>query len=257
MRIWTILWFISLSIIGNCSIIKTSNPELNGWGTIFAILIAVIFTRLIVLALSFKSTVMQSVQEGLRSKKAAIEAKYIGLENNKQMKIKKNQEIQALYSKYNINPMDQFANILLSIAYILCDVESYSSIPEIKQTFWLGINFSSVSWQKVTSGEFVYLWILIVTILVQLLSQLLPQLLNRKKNNRTMSISEKQALKKSERTQKIMMIIFTGITVLFSAGVQVYWLFGGLWQIGQVLAMHKLKKTKWFKNKYSKKLLKN
>ncbi|WAM07121.1 hypothetical protein ONA23_03180 [Mycoplasmopsis cynos] len=38
---------------------------------------------------------MQSVQEGLRSKKAAIEAKYIGLENNKQMKIKKNQEIQA------------------------------------------------------------------------------------------------------------------------------------------------------------------
>lgn len=237
--------------------LRQAMPELNGWGTIFAILIAVIFTRLIVLALSFKSTVMQSVQEGLRSKKAAIEAKYIGLENNKQMKIKKNQEIQALYSKYNINPMDQFANILLSMPIFFAMWRVIQSIPEIKQTFWLGINFSSVSWQKVTSGEFVYLWILIVTILVQLLSQLLPQLLNRKKNNRTMSISEKQALKKSERTQKIMMIIFTGITVLFSAGVQVYWLFGGLWQIGQVLAMHKLKKTKWFKNKYSKKLLKN
>ncbi|SYV97945.1 putative inner membrane protein translocase component YidC, partial [Mycoplasmopsis edwardii] len=58
---------------------------------------------------------MQSIQEGLKSKKAAIEAKYAGFENNKAMKMKKNQEIQALYSKYNINPLDQFANLLLSM----------------------------------------------------------------------------------------------------------------------------------------------
>ncbi|AMD81581.1 putative inner membrane protein translocase component YidC [Mycoplasmopsis canis PG 14] len=236
--------------------LRQAMPELNGWATIIAILIAVIFTRLLVLAFSFKATMMQSIQEGLKSKKAAIEAKYIGFENNKTMKMKKNQEIQALYSKYNINPMDQFANLLLSMPIFFAMWRVIQGIPEIKQTVWLGINFSSVSWQKVTSGEFVYLWILIAAILVQLISQLLPQLLNRRKNNLTMTISEKQALKKSERTQRIMMIVFTGITILFSAGVQVYWLFGGLWQIAQVLGIHKLKKTKWFKQKYSKKMMK-
>lgn len=236
--------------------LRQAMPEWNGWATIIAILVAVIFTRLLVLAFSFKATMMQSIQEGLKSKKAAIEAKYAGFENNKAMKMKKNQEIQALYSKYNINPLDQFANLLLSMPIFFAMWRVIQGIPEIKQTFWLGINFSSVSWQKITSGHFIYLWILITTIVVQLVSQLLPQLLNRKKNNMTMTISEKQALKKSERTQKIMMIIFTGITILFSAGVQVYWLFGGLWQIGQVLAIHRIKKTKWFKFKYSKKMMK-
>ncbi|WAM09280.1 YidC/Oxa1 family membrane protein insertase [Mycoplasmopsis cynos] len=145
-RIWPFYGLLVYPLSVIVQSLRQAMPELNGWGTIFAILIAVIFTRLIVLALSFKSTVMQSVQEGLRSKKAAIEAKYIGLENNKQMKIKKNQEIQALYSKYNINPMDQFANILLSMRYIFFAMwRVIQSIPEIKQTFWLGINFSSVS----------------------------------------------------------------------------------------------------------------
>lgn len=236
--------------------LRQAMPDMDGWSSIIAILIAVIFTRLLVLALSFKSTIMQSVQEGLRNKKAAIEAKYMGFENNKAMKMKKSQELQALYSKYNINPLDQFANIFLSMPVFLAMWRVIQAIPELKETFWLGINFSSVSWQKVTSGNFVYIWILVAAIVVQLISQLIPQWLNRKKNKISMTITEKQALKKSEKTQKYMMIIFTGITVLFSAGVQVYWLFGGLWQIGQALTLHKLKQTKWFKQKYSKKLAK-
>lgn len=236
--------------------LRQAMPDMDGWSSILAILIAVIFTRLLVLAFTFRSTMMQSVQEGLRNKKAAIEAKYIGFENNKSMKMKKSQELQALYSKYNINTLDQFANILLSMPIFLAMWRVIQGIPELKETFWLGINFSSVSWQKVMSGSFIYLWILIAAILVQLVSQLIPQWLNRKKNNISMTITEKQALKKSEKTQRIMMFIFTGITVLFSAGVQVYWLFGGLWQIGQALTLHKVKQTKWFKQKYSKKMAK-
>ncbi|WP_036430099.1 membrane protein insertase YidC [Mycoplasmopsis felis] len=232
-------------------------PELGGWGSIIVIIISLVITRLLMFAITFKSKMMQSVQEGLRTKKAAIEAKYVGFEKNKAMKMKKNQEIQALYAKYNISPLDQFGSMLITMPVFFAMWRVIQGIPEIKQTVWLGLNFSSQSWTKVLGGEFIYLWILIVTIGIQVLSQMLPKLLERKKFKQATTIAEAQALKKSERTQKIMVIVFAVITILFTVGVQVYWLFGGLWQILEVLILHKLKRTKWFKERYSKKILKD
>ncbi|MCU4706545.1 membrane protein insertase YidC [Mycoplasma sp. CSL7503-lung] len=234
--------------------LQQSLPDLKGWEAIIAIVISLVLTRLIALALTFKTKMSQSLQEGLRYKKAAIEAKYQGFEKNKQMKMRKNQEIQALYAKYNINPLDQFGSLLISMPIFLAMWRVIQGIPEIKDTVWLGLNFSSVSFQKVMGGDFSYLWILVLTIAIQILSQLLPQFLNRKKFKRTTTISEKNALKKSEKTQKIMVAVFAIITIMFGVGVQIYWLFGGLWQMLEVLSLHKLKKTKWFKEKYSKKL---
>ncbi|MCU9931427.1 YidC/Oxa1 family membrane protein insertase [Mycoplasmopsis felis] len=100
-------------------------PELGGWGSIIVIIISLVITRLLMFAITFKSKMMQSVQEGLRTKKAAIEAKYVGFEKNKAMKMKKNQEIQALYAKYNISPLDQFGSMLITILCILCYVTCY------------------------------------------------------------------------------------------------------------------------------------
>ncbi|UWV84358.1 hypothetical protein [Mycoplasmopsis felis] len=48
-------------------------PELGGWGSIIVIIISLVITRLLMFAITFKSKMMQSVQEGLRTKKAAIE----------------------------------------------------------------------------------------------------------------------------------------------------------------------------------------
>ncbi|QNM93656.1 membrane protein insertase YidC [Mycoplasma sp. Pen4] len=222
---------------------------INGWASIIAIIIAVVITRLISLAITFKTTIMQQVSEELKYKKAAIEAKYKGLENNKAMKMRKQQEIQALYSKYNINPLDQFGTMILSMPLFLAMWRVIQSIPEIKQTEWLGVNFASISYQRLFAGNWVYLWILVATVVLQLLSMYIPQFLNKKKFKRRTTIAEAQALKKSEKTQKIMMLVFTVITLMFSAGVQVYWIFGSIWTIIQAVAIHKFIKTKWFKEK--------
>ncbi|WP_036452472.1 membrane protein insertase YidC [Mycoplasma buteonis] len=237
--------------------IRRPMPDLNGWASIIAVIIAVIITRALTLGLTFRATMMQSLQEDLKTKKAAIEAKYKNFENNKQMKLRKQQEIAALHSKYNINPLDQLGQMLFQMPIFFAMWRVIQGIPEIKATFWLGINFSSTSYQELFSGNWVYIWILAAVIIVQLASQLLPQWLNKRRMKERATIAEIEALKKSERTQRMMMIVFTVITVFFTAGVQVYWMFGGLWQIGQTLALHKVKKTRWFKDKYSKKALKN
>ncbi|WLP85560.1 YidC/Oxa1 family membrane protein insertase [Mycoplasma seminis] len=85
---------------------------------------------------------------------------------------------------------------------------------------------------------------------------LIPKLLNKKKFKRRTTIAEAEALKKSERTQTIMMIVFTVITVMFSAGVQVYWIFGSIWTILQTIVIHYLTQSQWFKRKYMSKYLK-
>ncbi|VEU58629.1 membrane protein insertase YidC [Mycoplasmopsis gallinacea] len=231
--------------------------DLNGWGSILTIIIVVIVTRLLTIGFTWKQSVSQSIQEDMKIKKAAIEAKYKGFEDNKAMKMRKNQELQQLNKKFNINPLDVIGATFITMPIFIAMWRVIQALPEIKSTWWLGINFATTSYTKVFEGAWQYILLIIVAVAIQLLSQLLPQLLVRKKMKLRASIAEREALKKSERTQRMMMIVFTIITVIFTAGVQVYWTFTGLWSLFQTLLIHRLKKTQWFKDKYSKKSLLN
>lgn len=231
-------------------------PVWAGWGTIWIIVFAVVVTKSIALAISFKSRFSQSIQDDLRIKKAAIEAKYKGFENNKQMKIRKSQELSALYSKNNINPMDSMANMIITMPIFLAIWRALQITPEIKSTIWLTINFASTSWQKLFEGYWPYLILIVTAVAVQVISQVLPRILNRKKENQRLTADQKEAIKKSEKTQRITMIVFLFFTVAFTAGVQIYWIASGIWTILETIAIHWLKKTKWYRLSYSKKFKK-
>ncbi|WP_027332513.1 membrane protein insertase YidC [Mycoplasmopsis gallinarum] len=236
------------------SSIREPLPSLGGWTTIFAIIIAVIITRLIALAFTWKSTMNQSKQEELKTKKAKIDAKYADFQGNKQMKARQQQEVAALYKKNGINPLDTFATILISIPIFIAMWRVIQSTPSLKSTHWLGMDFSATSWKRLFyEGEFQYLGLLIITLAVQGISQFLPRLLNNKKNKR-LTIVEKQAIKKANKTQNIVMIVFLVITVMFTAGVQIYWIFSSLWAIAQTLGIHYFKKSKYYKKKYLSKI---
>ncbi|QZE12111.1 membrane protein insertase YidC [Mycoplasma sp. Ms02] len=222
------------------------------WASILSIVIAVIVTRLIVLLVTFNSIISQSVQEDLRSKKAQIEAKYKNADENKQLKMRKQQEISALYKKHNISPMDALLTMIISLPIFISMWRVLQSMPEIKSTLWLTLNFGSTSYQKLLAGQWQYLAIILIAVIVQAISQFLPKWLNKRRMKTRVTISEMEALKKSEKTQNYMMIFFLIITVILTAGVQVYWIFAGLWQIGQAIAIHQLKKTKWWRLKLAK-----
>lgn len=231
-------------------------PIWAGWGSIWIIVFAVVVTKTLALAISFKSRFSQSIQDDLRVKKAAIEAKYKGFENNKQMKMRKSQELSALYSKNNINPMDSMANMIITMPIFIAIWRALQITPEIKSTFWLTINFASTSYQKVFEGHWPYLILIVVAAVVQIVSQILPRLLNRKKENQRLTTDQKAAIKKSEKTQRVMMVVFLFFTIAFTAGIQIYWIASGIWTILETTGIHLLKKTKWYRLSYSKKFKK-
>ncbi|VEU75634.1 Oxa1Ec [Mycoplasmopsis maculosa] len=224
---------------------------LSGWGTILAILIITIILRGLMLAVTWKQTINQSKQEELKSKKAKIDAKYIDFKDNKQMKARHQQEISELYKKNGINPLDTFATLIISLPFFFAIWRVIQGLPEMKSTTFLSISFSQTSWRRLFfEQEWQYLGILIVVGIVQGISQFLPKLLNMKKFKERTTPEEAKALKKSNRTQTIMSVVFFFITFIFAAGVQVYWIISGLWTIGQTLAIHYYKKSARYRRKY-------
>ncbi|WP_027334598.1 membrane protein insertase YidC [Mycoplasmopsis felifaucium] len=236
------------------SALTTAIPIWSGWGTIIAILVITIVLRALMLGVTFKSTVNQSKQEELKSKKAKIDAKYAEFKNNKQMKARQQAEIAELYKKNGINPLDAFATMIISLPVFLAIWRVIQALPDMKSTVWLGMSFAETSWQRLFfHTEWPYLGLLIVVGIVQGISQFLPKLLTMKKFKERTNLEEAKALKKQNKTQTIMSLLFFFITFIFSAGVQIYWIISGLWTIGQTLGIHYFKKTAYYRRKYLQK----
>lgn len=141
--------------------------------------------------------------------------------------------------------------MIISLPVFIMMWRVIQSLPEFKSTVWLGLSFAETSWRRLFfSGEWQYLGLLVVVAAVQGVAQFLPQILNRKKFKERTSLEEEKALKKANRTQRIMTIVFFFITLIFSAGLQVYWIISGIWTIIQTLSIHKFKKSAYYRRKY-------
>ncbi|MCS4536620.1 membrane protein insertase YidC [Mycoplasma sp. CSL7475-4] len=233
--------------------IRTPMPVADGWSTILVIVIAVIVTRLIGLAITWKTTMSQTMQEELRVKKAKIDAKYAEYKGNKEMRMRQQQEVSELYKKNGISPMDSILSLIISIPIFIAMWRVIQSVPELKSTTWLGFDFAAISYKRLFAGEWWYIFLLLITAGSQLMSMLVPKLLN-KRNTKHMTIEQKQAMRKNDKTQWIMMIVFLFITLIFSAGVQIYWVATNLWSIAQAIVIHYLRKTEFFRKRYNKKI---
>lgn len=225
-------------------------PFLSGWESVIAIFIAVIITRLISFMVTFKSIFSQSKQEELQVKKAKIDSKYAPYKGNKQMEQRQRQEVAEMYKRNNFNPASMFLTAIVSMPIFLAMWRVVQGIAVIKSTTWLGINFSATSWRELIFGQsWVYLILILFAIIAQLIAHLLPKLLNRKKSKRIMNENEIAAMKKQQKSQNIIIVVFMVFYLLWQAGIQIYSIFGALWTIGQTLAVHYYRRSNHFKQK--------
>lgn len=243
--VWPLAW-VMMKLVG-------SIPPMSGWESLLVIIIAIIVTRLISLLFTYKSLFMQQRQQELNAKKAKIDAKYVAYKGNKMMENRKRAEIAALYKKNNINMLDPFINIIVSMPIFIAIWRIIQAIPALKSTHWLGMGYSTTSYQELFRGQWIYLIIIVVTAAVQVLSQLLPRLLSNKRLKERTNVVEKETMKKQNKTQNIVMIVFIFFTVILNVGVQVYWVIGGLWTIAQTVIVHKILISKWYKERQEKK----
>lgn len=229
----------------------------TGWSVILALVIVVIVTRLAAFFLSLKTSLSQGKMEELNQKKAKIEAKYAdAAKNDKVAQQKKQMEISQLYKDEKMSPFSSIVSMFITLPILIVVFRIITASPEIKHTTWYGIQLAATSIRKIINKEFIYLPLVLVSMLVQGLAQYLPKILNRKKKSLRMDAYAKAANKKSNKMGNMLQIIFIGIGILFSAGLQIYWIISGIWTIIQTLAVHYFTKSKFYKEKVEPKLFK-
>ena len=216
----------------------SSLPSMSGWEAIIAIMIVVILVRTLAYAISFKSTLQTVKQQEVQAKVAIINAKYEPYKGNKQMDRRKQQEVSELYKKEGVSALGAFSQIFITMPIFLSMWRVIAATPSLKSTIWLGINFASTSWRELIKGGWQYLPLMLVTALVQGVQIISPRLFSKRREKNRVNIYQKQAMKKSNKTQNIMTIAFIVIALVLSAGVQVYWFFTGLYTIGQNTVNH-------------------
>ncbi|MCU4116942.1 membrane protein insertase YidC [Mycoplasma zalophi] len=222
---------------------------LGGWSVIIGLIITVIVTKLIVVAISYKSIFASQKQQELNAKKAKIEAKYAPYKGDKQMEQKKKQEINEMYKKNHANPFTAMISSLIAMPILIVMFRIVQGSPEIKHSVWYGIQMSATSYQNLLAGEYKYLPIILISVLIQLVAQMLPKFLNRKKDKLRTNVYEREALRKSNKMQNIITMVFVGFGVIFQAGLQIYWIITGIWQIMQTLVVWKIERTDFYKTK--------
>lgn len=228
-----------------------------GWGVFIAILVAVLLTRLFTLVVGWKSHFVQSKQVEMNARKAKIEAKYAQFKGNKEMENRKRREIAELHKKYGFNLSSTFSQIAITTPIFIAMWKTVQSVQIFKTTNWAGLEFAQTSWREALyNGQYQYLWIIICVAITSILAQIVPRILNRKKNKRIMNDDELMAYKKQQKTQNIITVVFAFFAVILQSGVQVYWMMGNLWMIGQSIGIYYFQKSKYFKEKLAPRFFK-
>ncbi|XBE78182.1 membrane protein insertase YidC [Mesomycoplasma ovipneumoniae] len=252
---WKLGPFYSMFVYPISKIITwvTSSQSLSawsGWITILAILTIVVITKLISFAFRFKTIFGQNKQNELQLKKAKIDAKYENYKKNKVMQQRHRQEVADLYKKNNFSPFAPFSQILVTMPIFIAVWRALQGIPSFKVTYFLGLELAATSYQKLFDGNWIYLPIIIITVLVQALQQIIPKILNKNKTKRIINAQENETYKKQVKTQRIMSIIFVFFGIIFQASLQIYWIIGGIWEIMQALSVHYFQKSKVYREKF-------
>ncbi|NQZ65611.1 MAG: membrane protein insertase YidC [Mycoplasmatales bacterium] len=215
-------------------------PIMSGWETLIAIVMIVFILRIIAFGLTFKSVLQQTKQQEIQAKKAVIDAKYANYKGNKQMEQRKRQETAALYKKAGISPLGALGSAFIGMPIFLSVWRIIGGIPHIKATIWMGINFSATSYKELFAGEWQYLPLILLAGIGAAFQNIYPRLLTKRRDKNRTNVHQQAAMKKNNKTQNIMMGIFVFMAVIFSAGLQIYWIVGSIWQIIQVTITHNI-----------------
>ena len=226
--------------------IVDSMPYMKGWESLITIVLVVVTLSVLMFLLNFKNTLQQTRMQELSAKKAIIDAKYAPYKGNKQMENRQRQEVAALYKKEGISPLAQIGSMFLRMPFFLAMWRVIGSIDHLKTTEWMGVNFATTSWRAlmgnltVWNNGWAYFPIIVLAVGLQIISTLLPKILTKRRNKNRMNVQQKEAMKKSDRMQKIMMIVTIFFPLITSAGLQIYFIVRSLWTIFELSITHQI-----------------
>ena len=222
-------WFSALFVFPLAKAINFLQPFL---GIALAIAAVTIFIKLLTLTFTIKSTVATQKMQVLQPELNKIQKKYEGKKDD-QSRMAMGQEMQALYTKHNVNPLGTILVTFIQLPIILAMWQAVQRSESVINGTLFGASLRVTPMTGFIEMNFIYIIIFLLMGAFQFASMMLPQYLAKK------DAKNRPGDKPAPNSQKGMMygmfamIMF--ISINWPTAMSLYWLVSAFAQVAQTL----------------------
>lgn len=206
------------------------------------IALATIFANIVIVALTINSQIgMQRMQE-MQPESQRIQEKYAG-KTDEASKMKMAQEMQALYSKYNVNPFSAMIGTFIQFPLIFAIFQAVQRSSVVTSGTFLGLKLEQQPWQGITNGQWQYLILFAVMILAQVGSMMIPQYLAKQKAKKKAAAEHrkyKETPNPMGNSMYFMMIPILLLSIVWPSGMIIYWTISSLVNIAKTFIIQSI-----------------
>lgn len=209
-----------------------------------AILLATILFNGVIAIFSIKAQTQQQKMQMMQPELQKIQQKYEG-KTDENSKMRMGQEMQALYSKYQVNPFSSILMMFIQLPVLMAFYYAVQRSSAVVFGSFLGVDLTLTPKDGFTQLNWVYIFIWVCMIGLQFLSTKVPTWLanNRKKRN-GIKTKEYAQPKNKGMDQTSMMMIFSTAMIAFigftwPVAMSYYWAVSSLVRIAQSVIIDK------------------
>ncbi|HBB05212.1 MAG TPA: hypothetical protein DCZ41_01260 [Firmicutes bacterium] len=237
------------------------DPALSGVGQIWALIITTLIVRVILLALTFKSTSDQQKMQAIQPQLAKIQQKYPNSATNQAEKMRLSQEQMALYKRNGISMFSTFIGLIIQFPVFISVWGALQGSAVLASGEVLNLRLSdtiqsvlfntSGTWYLNTSGWWTALVLFVLMSVLQFLAMKLPQWITKAKTKKQAHLTANPTADKNAKTMKYVsygMLIFTiFLGFALPAAMGVYWAIGALLSMLQTIVVQTIMSKKMAK----------
>lgn len=208
------------------------------------ILIATILFNLGVAVLSIKSQIQSQRMQMLQPEMQKIQAKYEG-KTDDASRLRMSQEMQALYTKYNVNPFSSMLIMFIQMPILMAFYYAVQRSSVVVKGAFLGIDLTLTPSTGFSNQQWAYLIIFTAMVGLQFLSMKVPAWLAEQKKKRAGIKTKEYAKPKQEGPDqmKMMTLMSTGMIAFIGwtwpTAMSFYWAVSSLVRIIQNICIDK------------------
>ena len=223
---------------------------MNGYGQIFAVLLATFIIRILFMLVTLPSTLSQQKMTFLQPELAKLQQKYPNANTNDYEKQKLAAAQMALYKKYKVHPFASLLIIFIQFPVFICVWNALQGSASLSRDAVIGLRLSDTIWNVLSNftnwpsnpGWWTALVLIILMSAAQIISMLVPNWLNKKKMKNVTKLNNSSSMNQQNKTLKYtqwimtIFIVIMGFTLPSAMGV--YWFAGAIISIIQSIVIH-------------------
>lgn len=211
-----------------------------------AIIVVTFLINLVIGVFSIKSQVASQKMQMLQPEMNRVTQKYAG-KTDERSKMMQAQEIQALYSKHQINPFGSIIIMFVQLPVILAVYQAVMRAEAVINGSFMGIDLTLTPVDGMKAGQIPYFIIFALMVLFQFISMKFPMWLadwKKKKSGKKVKeyANEKQAGGMMGNSMNMMTYVSVGMIAFISLswplGMSFYWLISSLARIIQNIVIN-------------------